>query len=164
VAHYRKLNGKTTEQRLEEELQRLKASRESVTVAEFARRAMVSYATLTHQYKEVADEVRRLRDREGPSPKRSPVTWSRSRHPDLEEATTLIQQLRQQVSDLTRGLATAHAERDQWQRRAFHLGQVQDHNERLRGVIAALLDHLVCEADRTMMQHWMDEIDREPQP
>ena len=68
------------------------------------------------------------------------------------------------VSDLTRGLATAHAERDQWQRRALHLGQVQDHNERLRGVIAALLDHLVCEADRTMMQHWMDEIDREPQP
>ena len=156
MANNRKINGKTTEQRLQEELQRIKQTREAVTVAEFARRARVSYASLTHDYREIADEVRRLRDDRRPTSRRSPVTLPRHRREDLVEATTLIQQLRQQISDLTRGIANTRAERDKWEKRASSLEHVQDQNERLRGIVVALTDGLSCEQDQQMIRRLIE--------
>lgn len=158
MANRRIVDGKTTKQRLDQELQRLKDTNESVTLADFARRARVSYAALTHQYKTIADEVRRLRDGTKPASGRSPATLPRKRHPDLAEATTLIEKLRHQISDLTRDVSRLRAERDQWQRQAHHLETVQDQNERLRGVVAALADGLTCEADQRMMHRLLDDL------
>ena len=159
MANHRRIDGKTTKQRLDEELQHLRDTGESVTLAEFARRARVSYEALTHQYKPVAEEVRRVRDAGRPSPNLSPATFPRTRKADLTEATNLIQQLRKQVSDLTRALSKTQTERDKWQGQAHRLGKAQDQNERLRGIIVQLSDVLACEADQRMMRRLLD-VDR----
>ncbi len=157
MANNRKINGKTTEQRLREELQRIKQTREAVTVAEFARRARVSYASLTHDYREIADEVRRLRDAGKPLPSPSPVTLPRKRHPDLVEASTLIGQLRQQIVNLASEVSNLQEDRDRWQRRAQRLMVEENHNELLRGIIATLSNDLACETDQRMLLRLIEE-------
>lgn len=158
MSNCRIIDGKTTKQRLDQELERLRETNETVTLAEFARRARVSYAALTHQYKTVADEVRRLRDRTRPKHGRSSATLARNQNAGLTEAITLVEKLRLQTTDLAREVSRLRAERDQWQRQAHHLETVQDQNERLRGVVAALADGLTCEADQRMMHRLLDDL------
>lgn len=54
------IGGKTTQERLLEEWQRLLDSQEHVSVTEYARRARISYHTLTHNYKDWAEKVRKF--------------------------------------------------------------------------------------------------------
>ncbi len=91
MANYRLIDGKTTLERLQEEWQRLIDSQESVTVAEFARRAGISYHTLTHKHKDWAEKIRALRDEGRTKPrKKSPASLSREQIVELEQASEVI--------------------------------------------------------------------------
>jgi chromosome segregation ATPase len=159
MAHHRVIHGRSTAERLDAELTRLQETGERITVAEFARRAKVSYATLTHQHRAVAEEVRRLRD-QGQPRQGALVTRPRQRHEDLGEATELIRQLRAQVSSLTKELGATKADLERSRRRVDQLHHVEATNERLRGIVVSLSESLLCDADRQRLEELLGTASR----
>lgn len=155
MANHRVVQGRNTAERLNAELERLRESGERVTVADFARRSKVSYATLTHQYRPVAEEVRRLRDH-GQSRRRSPATRSRQHHDGLDEAAEIIKQLRDQVGRLTKDLAATKGDLERSRRRVDQLRHVEATNERLRGVVVSLAEGLECPSDRQRLEELLE--------
>src|SRR5579859_3865197 len=99
------ISGKTTLERLEEQWQNLLDSQERISVTEFARRAGISYHTLTHNYKDWAEKVRKFRDEGRARPrKKSPVSLSRKQVIELGQAAEVITKLRSRIEELTKEL------------------------------------------------------------
>jgi hypothetical protein len=138
VGNHRIINGKDTVERLTEEFQRLCEADIPVTVVEFARRAGISYHTLTHRYRDWAEKVRGFRDQEKSKPRmHSPATRRKEHIVEFEEAEELITELRRRINYLTTQLEGATKERDKWKKRAIHLEGVEETNERLRGIVVS---------------------------
>ena len=143
MARQQVIDGMTTEERLAREYERLVAAGEGVPLTEFARRAGIAYPTLTHRYKEWAERVRALRDAGRAAPRRrSPATHTREEIASLDEALALIKELRRRNAQLARQVDTAEAERDALRRRSVRAQILEDHNERLRGVVVTLQETL----------------------
>src|SRR5260370_9799366 len=95
MANHLVLGGRSTRERLEEEWQRIQDSQERVSVAEFARRAGISYHTLTHNYKDWAQRARNFRDEGRASPrKKSPLALTREHVIELGQPAAVIPNLR----------------------------------------------------------------------
>jgi vacuolar-type H+-ATPase subunit I/STV1 len=144
LANYRLIDGKTTLERLQEEWQKLVDLKESITVTEFARRTGISYHTLTHQHKDWAEKVRRLRDEGRTKPrKKSPASLSREQIAELEQASEVIAKLRSRVEDLTRKLNAFSEEEGDRRKLVEQNQQLKEVNERLRGVIISVQQEIV---------------------
>ena len=144
------IEGKTTPQRLNEELEKLTASTECVTVQEFARRSGIAYATLTHRYRSYAEEVRRMRDaRRRTTYKRSPATLRHEEVSGWREAQKLVAELRGENIRLQGRLNATSAALEKAQKRLLRLPQREEENEQLRGVLAAVYNRIgqYCEPD-----------------
>lgn len=138
MANCRIINGKDTVTRLKEAYEQLYATNEHISVTEFAHRVGISYHTLTHRYRDWAEKVRKWRDREQPKPrKHSPVTRSRDQIVEFAEAAELIAVLRKRIDLLSTQLERITKERDKWQKSAMHLRQMEETNERLRGLVVS---------------------------
>ena len=138
------IGGKTTLERLEEEWQKLLDSQERVSVSEFARRVGISYHTLTHNYKDWAEKVRKFRDEVRAKPrKKSPVALSREQITELEQAAEVIAKLRSRVAVLTKDLnAISDGEGDR-RKLAVQIAELKERNERLRGIIVSIQQDIV---------------------
>jgi DNA repair exonuclease SbcCD ATPase subunit len=138
------IGGKTTLERLEEQWQKLLDSQERISVTEFARRADISYHTLTHNYKDWAEKVRKFRDEGRARPrKKSPVAMSREQITELEQAAEVIAKLRHRIEELTKELnAISEGEGDR-RKLAAQITQLKEGNERLRGVIVSVQQEIV---------------------
>jgi hypothetical protein len=138
------INGKTTLERLQEEWQRILDSQERISVTEFARRTSISYHTMTHNYKDWAEKVRKFRDEGRVRPrKKSPVSLSREQIIELEQAAEVITKLRNRVEELTKELnIVSEGERDR-RKLTAQIAQLREGNERLRGVIVSVQQEIV---------------------
>ena len=138
------IGGKTTLERLQEEWQKLLGSQEHISVSEYARRARISYHTLTHNYKDWAEKVRKFRDEGRARPrKKSPVALSREQVIELEQAAEVITRLRSRIEELTKEL-NAISEREGDRRKlAAQIAELKEGNERLRGVIVNIQQEVV---------------------
>ena len=157
MANRRIVDGKSTPERLQEELQKLLDTGERVTVVEFARRTGISYQTLTHRYRDWAEKVRKLRDEGKAKPRRhSPVTQSREHIAELDQAAEVITKLRSQVNTLSKQLETVIRDDQKAQRRTLVEERLREENERLRGVIVSLqqeiVRHLEPEVSRRLLR------------
>ncbi len=133
------IGGKTTQERLLEEWQRLLDSQEHVSVTEYARRARISYHTLTHNYKDWAEKVRKFRDEGRARPrKKSPVALSREQIIELEQAAEVITRLRSRIEELTKELNTISEGEGDRRKLAAQIAELKEGNERLRGVIVSI--------------------------
>ncbi len=138
------IGGKTTLERLQEEWQKLLDSQEHISVAEYARRTCISYHTLTHNYKDWAEKVRKFRD-EGriKSRKKSPVVLSREQIIELEQAAQVINRLRSRIEELTKELNAISEGKDDRRKLVAQMAQLKEGNERLRGVIVSIQQEIV---------------------
>ena len=138
------IDGKTTLERLQEEWQKLLDSQEHISVSEYARRARISYHTLTHNYKDWAEKARKFRDEGRARPrKKSPVALSREQVIELEQAAEVITRLRSRVEELTKELnAISEGEGDR-RKLAAQIAELKEGNERLRGVIVSIQQEVV---------------------
>ena len=160
MANQRVINGKNTLARIQEELQKLRDSKERISVAEFARRVGISPQTLAHHYKDAAEEVRRLRDEaRAKARKRSPASLRYDQVAELEQAVEVIAKLRLRIIDLEKRLS-AFTEKDntheKWELVRKQLKETIEENERLRGVIVSLqqeiIRHMPPELSRRIMK------------
>jgi vacuolar-type H+-ATPase subunit I/STV1 len=159
LANYHLIDGKTTLERLQEEWQKLVDSRESVTVAEFARRTGIAYHTLTHKYKDGAEKIRMLRDEGRTKPrKKSPASLSREQIVELEQASEVIAKLRSRVEDLTRKLNDFSEGEGDRQKLVEQNQQLKEVNERLRGVIISVQQEIVRYASPELGNRLMELI------
>src|SRR6266568_5077450 len=134
------LGGRTTRDRLEQEWQRIQDSVERISVSEFARRAGISYHTLTHNYKDWAEKVRNFRDEGRARPrKKSPVALSREQVIELGQAAEVITKLRGRIEELTKALNTLSEGEGDRRKLATRIAELKEGNERLRGVIVSCL-------------------------
>jgi transcriptional antiterminator len=138
------IDGKTTLERLQEEWQRIFDSQERISVTEFAHRVGISYHTMTHNYKDWAEKVRKFRDEERIKPrKKSPVSLSREQVTELEQAAEVIAKLRSRIEELTKKLnAISEGESDR-RKLAIQLAELKEVNERLRGIIVSIQQEIV---------------------
>lgn len=136
------IDGKTTPERVEDELRRLRAASAEecarMTIPEFAARVGISRHTLTHRYRGAANEVRALRDAGRAVPRRlSPVSRKRTAA-TLAEAKAMIADLQQRLDDSTARLARTLEMLEKAQRLAADVPDLQEGNARLRGVVTYL--------------------------
>lgn len=138
------IGGKTTLERLQEKWQKLLDSQEHISVSEYARRARISYHTLTHNYKDWAEKVRKFRDEGRVRPrKKSPAALSREQITELEQAAEVITRLRSRIEELTKQLnAISEGEGDR-RKLAAQVAELKEGNERLRGVIVSIQQDIV---------------------
>lgn len=142
VPKRRIIDGKTTPERIEEHLQRLREAdaeeRARMTIPEFAARVGISQHTLTHKYLEAATEVRAMRDADRVVPRRlSPASRKRT-VTTLAEAKGMIADLQQQLDNITTRLAETLDRLEKAERRATSVPDLQDNNASLRGVVTYL--------------------------
>src|SRR6266702_954926 len=144
MANHLVVRGRSTRDRLEEEWQRIQDSQERISVSEFARRAAISYHTLTHNYKDGAQKVRNFRDEGRARPrKKSPVALSREKVIELGQAAEVITKLRGRIEELTKKLnAISEGEGDR-RKLAAEISELKEGNERLRGVIVSIQQEIV---------------------
>ncbi|MBI2204832.1 MAG: hypothetical protein HYU41_13360 [Candidatus Rokubacteria bacterium] len=157
-----------TRARLENEIARLEASGEPLSVAAFARRVGLAYVTVTHRYRDVAQRVRALRDQA-----RSSTRWSLAARPPAERlqlaaALERVKDLELAVEKLSRRAHALEAERDQWRQRAERLREAETQSERLRGIVVSLQQDLIRHvtpdvASKIMAAHQCDRHVEEPQ-
>jgi vacuolar-type H+-ATPase subunit I/STV1 len=113
-------------------------------VTEFARRAGISYHTLTHKHKDWAEKIRTLRDEGRKKPrKKSPASLSREQIVELEQALEVIAKLRSRVENLTRKLDAFAEGEDDRQKLIEQNQQLKEVNERLRGVIISVQQEII---------------------
>ena len=138
------IDGRSTRDRLQEEWQLIVDSQERVSVTEFARRAGISYDTMTHNYKDWAEKIRKFRDEGRARPrKKSPVALSREQVTELEQAAEVITRLRSRIEELTKELnAISEGEGDR-RKLAAQIAELKEGNERLRGVIVSVQQEIV---------------------
>src|SRR5690349_20904625 len=118
MANHRIIDGKNTQERMQEEFQRLLEAQEHISVAEFARRVGISRHAINHRYKEWAEKVRQWRDEGRQQPrKRAMVTQSVEQVTELEQAVEVITRLRKRVSELERQLSAFKEEEGSRQKR-----------------------------------------------
>ena len=138
------LGGRSTRDRLKEEWQRIQDSQERISVSEFARRAGISYHTLTHNYKDWAQRVRNFRDEGRARPrKKSPVALSREQVIELGQAAEVITKLRGRIEELTKELNTLSEGEGDRRKLATRIAELKEGNERLRGVIVSIQQEVV---------------------
>jgi len=153
------LGGRPTRDRLEEEWQRIQDSQERISVSEFARRAGISYHTMTHNYKDRAQQVRNFRDEGRARPrKKSPVALSREQPTELGQAAEVITKLRGRIEELTKKLnAISEGEGDR-RKLAAEISELKEGNERLRGVIVSIQQEIVRYASPELSQRIIELI------
>jgi len=138
------IDGKATPQRLEEEWQKLFDSLDRISVTEFARRVGISYHTLTHNYKDWAEKVRKFRDEGRAKPrKKSPAALSREQVTELEQAAEVIARLRSRIEELTKELNAISEGQGCRRKLAAQIAELKEVNERLRGVIVSMQQDIV---------------------
>lgn len=138
------IDGKTTQERLQQEWQKLLDSQEHISVTEYARRARISYHTLTHNYKNWAEKVRKFRDEGRARPRqKSPIALSREQITELEQAAEVITRLRSRIEELTKELNTISEGESDRRQLVAQIAQLKEGNERLRGVIASIQQDVV---------------------
>lgn len=144
MANLRVINGKNTQERLDEEFQKLLDSGERISVVEFSRRVGIAYDTLTHRYRDWAEKVRALRDEgRSKSRRRSPVTQSQDHITELEEALVVITKLRSRINELTSQLSLYNETSHTSEKLAPRIKQLTEENERLRGVLVSVQQEIV---------------------
>jgi DNA repair exonuclease SbcCD ATPase subunit len=138
------IGGKTTLERLREEWQKLLDSQEHISVSEYARRAGISYHTLTHNYRDWAERVRKFRDEGRARPrKKSPVVLSREQITELEQAAEVIAKLRSRTEELMKKLNAISEGESDCRKLAAQIAALKEGNERLRGVIVSIQQEVV---------------------
>jgi chromosome segregation ATPase len=138
------IGGKSTLDRLQEEWQRILDLQERISVTEFARRAGISYHTMTHNYKDWAEKVRKFRDEGRARPrKKSPVALSREQVTELEQAAQVIAKLRRRIEELTKELNAISEGEGDCRKLAAQITQLKEGNERLRGGIVSVQQEIV---------------------
>jgi hypothetical protein len=153
------LGGRSTRERLEEEWQRIQDSEEHISVSEFARRAGISYHTLTHNYKDWAQRVRNFRDEGRARPrKKSPVALSREQVIELGQAAEVITKLRGRIEELTKELNTLSEGEGDRRKLATRIAELKEGNERLRGVIVSIQQEVVRYAPPELRQRIIELI------
>jgi len=144
MANQRIVDGMTTPERLAEAFQHLLDSGERVSVAEFARRAKISYPMLNHKYRDWAEKVRNLRDADEPEPrKRSPVTLSHEEITEFSQAIETLVKLRQQNQSLSSQVEKLTKENKRLKTQVANCKQEKEYNERLRGLVISLQQEIL---------------------
>lgn len=153
------IGGRSTQDRLQEEWQRIVDSQERVSVTEFARRAGISYDTMTHNYKDWAQKVRNFRDEGRARPrKKSSVTLSREQVIELGQAAEVITKLRGRIEELTKELNTLSEGEGDRRKLATRIAELKEGNERLRGVIVSIQQEIVRYAPPELRQRIIELI------
>ncbi len=139
------IDGKTTPERIAEELERLQGlppeERRRITVDNFAVSVGISPHTFKHKYHPEADRVRAMRDADRGRPRRrSHVTRSRAEKgaTDLAEARAVVSKQQEQMDQLTIAITKMSGELEKAEGRARRVTKLEKTNERLRGVVIFL--------------------------
>jgi hypothetical protein len=142
VANKRVVDGQDTLARLESTWKAIIDQDEYPTLAEFARRAQISYTALCHRYTDWAEKVRTRRDKKHGTRKKSPVTLSKASARSLAEALDQVTELRKSNLSLRRELEEAKEEIIRLREVAARGQSAEEENERWRGLLLDLEDQL----------------------
>jgi predicted nucleic acid-binding Zn-ribbon protein len=142
VANKRVVDGQDTQARLENTWNAIVDQDEHSSLAEFARRAQISYTALCHRYSDWADRVRTRRDKKHGARKKSPVTLSKASARSLTEALDQVTELRKTNLSLRRELENAQEEIGRLRDVAGRGETAEEENERWRGLLLDLEDQL----------------------
>jgi hypothetical protein len=135
VTNKRMVAGRTTQERIAETFEAMRASGDRLTLTEFARRAQVGYSTLCHEYKGWADRIRKHRD----------GRTKRKVRNDSSLAETEVQEL---IDHLRKELALRKQEHEELRQRIpallTEVSTLRQANARLRGVQIRIHESLVA--------------------